>query len=254
MAKDFKGNALQLFKKNLPKVFTVNLLMCLVQGNLGTKIYIQNDRLMVNNAQVQDIIGLAPEVVELLLSFATIYLIWEMLSLVFGAGCELGLVSFQRELLKTGIADESVFKENISIGRGIELTIYRFFKTFFWFLLLIIPGIVKIYGYFLAPYIMMEDNERSASSALEESERIMLGHKEDLFYFRLSFIGWELLAALPQALITYLILQNLNSVGTIITLTIISIILSIPEVMVISWENLATADFCYDLIKNNKNE
>lgn len=68
--------------------------------------------------------------------------------------------------------------------------------TILWFLLLIIPGIIKGYSYAMTPYILEDRPELSGDKAIEESMRMMSGHKWELFCLHLSFIGWELLCIL----------------------------------------------------------
>ena len=67
---------------------------------------------------------------------------------------------------------------------------------FLWTLLLVIPGIIKAFSYAMTPFIISEHPEMSANDAIDESRRIMAGHKFDLFYLFLSFIGWFLLGLL----------------------------------------------------------
>ncbi|MCL2740461.1 MAG: DUF975 family protein [Oscillospiraceae bacterium] len=64
---------------------------------------------------------------------------------------------------------------------------------FLWSLLLFIPGIIKAMSYAAAPYILAANPKLTGQEALNESKRIMEGHKMDLFVFYLSFIGWILL-------------------------------------------------------------
>ena len=68
--------------------------------------------------------------------------------------------------------------------------------TFLWSLLFIIPGIVKSYSYAMTPYILLDRPELSATDAIKESEKMMNGHKMELFILDLSFIGWILLSML----------------------------------------------------------
>lgn len=63
-----------------------------------------------------------------------------------------------------------------------------------WTLLLIIPGIVKYYAYALTPYILIDNPELSANQAVNLSMKMMKGHKFDLFFLHLSFIGWIFLS------------------------------------------------------------
>ena len=114
-----------------------------------------------------------------------------------------GYSNSMRVLLETG--DNRLTNNSFSLGFGNWLhvvwgmvlsTIY----IFLWTLLLIIPGIIKSYSYALTPYILVEHLEMSANEAIEESMRLMDGHKFDLFYLQLSFIGWAILSILSLGL------------------------------------------------------
>ena len=65
--------------------------------------------------------------------------------------------------------------------------------VFLWSLLLVIPGIVKMFSYAMTPYILEEHPELSANDAIDHSRAMMKGHKFDLFWLILSFIGWMIL-------------------------------------------------------------
>ena len=64
---------------------------------------------------------------------------------------------------------------------------------FLWSLLLVIPGIIKMFSYSMTPYILEEHPELSANDAIDRSRAMMKGHKFDLFWLILSFIGWMIL-------------------------------------------------------------
>lgn len=66
--------------------------------------------------------------------------------------------------------------------------------AFLWGLLLIVPGLIKIYSYALTPYLLKDFPELSANQCINLSIKMMKGHKFDLFYLHLSFIGWIVLA------------------------------------------------------------
>ncbi len=68
--------------------------------------------------------------------------------------------------------------------------------TFLWSLLFVIPGIIKSYSYSQTFFIKGENPNIPASRAIELSKIMMDGHKGDLFYLHLSFIGWTLLSSL----------------------------------------------------------
>lgn len=68
--------------------------------------------------------------------------------------------------------------------------------TFLWSLLFVIPGIIKSYSYSQTAFIKSENPNIPASKAIDLSKRMMEGHKGDLFYLHLSFIGWMLLSSI----------------------------------------------------------
>lgn len=88
----------------------------------------------------------------------------------------------------------SAITENI--GTKFIATLLVSLYTFLWSLLFIIPGIVKSYSYAMTPYILLDRPELSPTEAIKESEKMMNGHKMDLFILDLSFIGWILLSML----------------------------------------------------------
>jgi len=106
----------------------------------------------------------------------------------------------------------------LDVSYGVPLTVNRMFEgfdqfgkafvlnlligifTFLWSLLFFIPGIIKEISYSMAFYILAENPGMSAAEALNESKRIMNGHKMDYFILQLSFIGWLLLGAITFGL------------------------------------------------------
>ena len=45
----------------------------------------------------------------------------------------------------------------------------------------------------MAPFILAENPGMTASEAITASKELMDGHKADLFFLQLSFIGWAIL-------------------------------------------------------------
>jgi len=79
---------------------------------------------------------------------------------------------------------------------GLLLLIY----TVLWYLLLIIPGIIKSYSYSMTYYILKDNPELKNNAAIEKSMQMMDGHKMDLFLLHLSFIGWAILCLLTMGI------------------------------------------------------
>lgn len=60
--------------------------------------------------------------------------------------------------------------------------------VYLWYLLLIVPGIMKAMSYALTPYILREYPELSGNRAIELSMAMMQGHKMKMFTLCLKFI------------------------------------------------------------------
>ena len=67
---------------------------------------------------------------------------------------------------------------------------------FLWSLLLFIPGIVKAYAYSMVYYVKADHPEYGWRECLDESQRLMTGHKWEKFVLDLSFIGWGIVGSL----------------------------------------------------------
>ena len=71
--------------------------------------------------------------------------------------------------------------------------ILAYVLIFLWSMLLVIPGIIKTFSYAMTPFILDEYPELGPSEAIHRSRMMMKGHKFDLFWLWLSFIGWGIL-------------------------------------------------------------
>lgn len=83
--------------------------------------------------------------------------------------------------------------------------------VFLWALLFVIPGIVKSYAYSMTFYILNDNPGMTATDAIKESQRMMQGHKLELFLLHLSFIGWFLLCGLTFGILTLFVLPYLEA-------------------------------------------
>ena len=115
----------------------------------------------------------------------------------------LGFLNAFRKLLVAG--DNSILPNTFRIGFGnywhkvwgmLLMTVF----IFLWSLLFIIPGIIKWFSYAMTPFILEENPELSASDAIHRSRMMMRGHKFDLFWLYLSFIGWFFLCILTAGI------------------------------------------------------
>ena len=69
-------------------------------------------------------------------------------------------------------------------------------KVMLWTFVFIIPGFVKAFAYALTPFLLVDCPELSPLKCIKLSNEMMKGHKFDLFYLYLSFIGWGILCVL----------------------------------------------------------
>ena len=81
-------------------------------------------------------------------------------------------------------------------SRVLTTTLLYYVYVFLWSMLLLIPGCIKAYSYAMTPFILKDNPEMKNNAAIEESMRMMDGHKLELFLLDLSFIGWALLSLL----------------------------------------------------------
>ena len=90
-----------------------------------------------------------------------------------------------------------------NLANNIVAGLLRTLFIVLWSLLFVIPGIIKAYAYAMMPYILADNPNMSSMDALRHSERLMHGHKGDLFRLHLSFIGWLILVALTGGLMIF---------------------------------------------------
>lgn len=69
-------------------------------------------------------------------------------------------------------------------------------RIFLWALVFVIPGIVKMYQYYMAPYILAEHPDMDYREVLQTSRDMMEGNKWKTFVLGLSFLLWDIFGAL----------------------------------------------------------
>ena len=84
-----------------------------------------------------------------------------------------------------------------SYGNISKVLFFRDIKVIGWYLLLIVPGIIKTYEYKMIPYLLAENSKMTSSEAFEISKNLMNGNKWRAFVLDFSFILWGLLCRIP---------------------------------------------------------
>lgn len=137
---------------------------------------------------------------------------------------EFGLMMYLLTFFRMRKTDMTLLFEGFSyFGKSFLLYLLMTIKITLWTLLFIVPGVIAAFRYSQAFYVMVDHPEYSANQCLEESKRLMLGNKGRLFYLNLTFIGWSILASLPDGLFS-----NLSD-NTGLSGILISLILTIPQ-------------------------
>ena len=88
------------------------------------------------------------------------------------------------------------------VGKIVLLNLVMAVFVFLWALLFIIPGIIAIYRYRFALYVLCENPDMGVMDALRMSKELTRGHKLDLFVLDLTFIGWTLLCTLTLEILS----------------------------------------------------
>lgn len=122
----------------------------------------------------------------------TLFIIAFAATPLFGYGYRLSMLRLSRgEEITFEMLFEGFSKRSLTLFLAY---IIAFVRIFLWSLLLIVPGIIAAYSYSQVFFILADHPEYSASEAIEESKRIMMGNKWRYFFLTFSFIGWAFLS------------------------------------------------------------
>lgn len=167
--------------------YILNLLSSKISG-YSDLLYQQMDSYLQGN---YDFVLTMPELSTFAyLLLAAIALMSTMLSVGFTIHC----MKICQEK-KGGFSD--LFEGFALFFKVIWLYILMYVFVWLWTLLFIIPGIVAAYRYRMAIYILIDNPELGALECIRRSKAMMMEHKGELFVLDLSFIGWQLLTAIP---------------------------------------------------------
>ena len=176
--------------------------------------------------------------------------LWAILQLIVGGAVRLGYARFNLNLVDgKDAAVSDLFSQKDRLWDGFCMKFLQGLYIVLWSLLLVIPGIVKIYSYAMTPYIMAEHPSLTANEAITESRRIMDGNKWRLFCLDFSFIGWELLCVLPMlAGFSWVVAAFSDAAAMgIVLVTLLAVPLSAGFFVVRPYEEAAWAVFYRDI-------
>lgn len=223
--KELKDRAKQVLRTSYWKAFLVSLLLAFLTGGVPSCSLNNGFNRQGDSSGGTAWFGMSDGIGDVwngaVIAIIVIIIIVVIFAILLGLAFRIFLIS----PLEVGIrkyfvqsAQEEVNMNHLgySFARGKYVSIvkgmlWRDFLNFLWFLLLIVPGIVKAYAYSLVPYIMADNPNIGTKRAVQLSNRMTRGHKWSVFVLDLSFIGWFLLGSLALAVGTLFVLPYYNA-------------------------------------------
>ena len=192
------------------------------------------------------------QIKPVVITLLVLVFIWSIIQIIIGGAGKLGYAKFNLNLVDN---KDAVFLDLFSqfdrLGAGFCMNFLTGLYIVLWTLLFIIPGIIKSFSYAMAPYILAEHPEMTASEAITESRHMMDGNKWRLFCLDFSFIGWNLLCSLPVIVVVFALTGSIlrSGAGAYALLWIIplSIPLSAGFLFLRPYEEAAWAAFYRDV-------
>jgi len=208
-ASDYRAIA----REKLAGNWKIAVIVALIAFFLGGLIATSNVNI---NIQVdEDTAIVIPSIQTWLINTLRIGTILSIVQFIIGGVIRQG---YATHLLKQHDGEELDIKDLFSqfhrFGDGFCLRLLEGLFVALWTLLLIVPGIIAAYSYAMAPFIMAENPEMTASEALGASKELMKGHKWELFCLGFSFIGWNLLGALTLGIGALFVVPYVNAAYT----------------------------------------
>lgn len=182
---ELKSLAKASLKGNYGKAFLIGLVLTLLSGNGSGGSSGRAD-------SANEYISHNPDAVIIVLAIIILALAYRIL---LGYSLEVGsrkyfvqLAQFKNQEGYFSFAFDSANYKGI-----ISTMILRAIYNFLWFLLFVIPGIIKSYSYRMVPYILTDNPNMGADNAITLSRKMMDGNKFNAFILDLSFLGWFIL-------------------------------------------------------------
>lgn len=190
LARDFRRQAVVALRGKWGLAVGTGLVAAILGGTAGSGASFPNTG---SKGSMGSLIS-DPTVLMIWGAIAGIMMIYGLVVFLIGGPVSVGYCRFNMKVIRN---DQPSFQDLFSafnmFGRCFLMQLLRSIFTFLWTLLLIIPGIIAIYRYAMAPYLMEEHPDMTAMDAIQASKEMMAGNKWRLFCLDLSFIGWAIL-------------------------------------------------------------
>lgn len=183
----------RIAREKLAGNWAVSIGACLLAALLGGAIYGTNVnlnlRLSSNTMQY-----LNPEIVVIWTKIAAVGSILALVQFIIGGVVRQGYCRFlldQQEGRELRV--KTLFSQFDRFGDGFVLALLEGLYIFLWSLLFLYPGVIAMYRYAMAPFILLEHPDMRASDAIRASKEMMKGRKWKLCCLHISFVGWSIL-------------------------------------------------------------
>jgi uncharacterized membrane protein len=197
----YREQARESLRGNWGKAIIVCLLGTLLGADVVTLGTVENRR-----DSIQDNIEYFRHTVDssvfrmfllIFLGVVSIILVYSIIAFIIGGAIQLGMITFfiglhQGEQVRVS----DLFSQFQSFGKALGLRIVTVFFVWLWSLLLVIPGLIAVFRYSMAPYILAENPDIGIMEALDLSKQMMMGNKLRLLFLGLSFFGWMMLGVI----------------------------------------------------------
>ena len=140
-----------------------------------------------------------------------------------------------------------------TIRKSFCLEMLKALIVLLWSLLLVVPGIIKLISYSQASYIQLENPDKKARECLKQSEKMMNGRKMEYFSYKLSFIGWVILARLAVSIIDVMVLGYIAKHSPLIFIIISVIIGYVLQLPINVYMSVCDASYYEELKEDIKN-
>ncbi|NOU67140.1 DUF975 family protein [Paenibacillus sp. LMG 31461] len=217
--KELKNRAKQVLRTTYWKAFLVSLLLAIISGGIPSCSWNSDNGSSLNLSNLHTDFGdISDGIGVLILIFIIIVAI--VIGLFAAAFNIFVLAPFKVNMhqyfkqASQGEADLNYLLYVFGKGRYMGAVAGMFWSAllnFLWYLLLIIPGIVKSYAYSMVPYILGDNPTIGRKRAVQLSNQMTRGHKWRMFVLDLSFIGWFLLGTLALGVGVLFVLPYYNS-------------------------------------------
>lgn len=156
-------------------------------------------------------------------------------TLLVSGPLQLGVTLFFLAMFrKQAVGVSDIFLGFERFGKALGLMVFQGIFIFLWSLLFVVPGIIAAIRYSQAFYILADDPNKDIRQCMDESKMMMKGNKAKYFCMTLSFIGWLILASIPESILFSI--STFLQTGWLTTsiITIIGTLFVVPVVVYMS--------------------